>query len=210
MSQTHYIILKHQMQYRNQRLYECLQNVGTRGKIILVIKMKLSERRNNRLEKYDYSQTGAYFITICVKDRKNILSKIVGAGVPDCPRICLLYHGEIADRYIKQLDSFYSYLSVDKYVIMPDHIHLIISVKRGQSRTPAPTNENNKNSDISKFVSTFKRFCNKEYLENIWQRSYYDHIIRNQQDYNEIWEYIENNPEKWAMTKTEKFFSKNT
>ena len=55
----HYIILKNQMQYKNQRLYECLQNVGTRGKIILVIKMKLSERRNNRLEKYDYSQAGA-------------------------------------------------------------------------------------------------------------------------------------------------------
>ena len=66
--------------------------------------------------------------------------------------------------------------------------------------TPVPTKEikiDNKNSAVSKFVSTFKRFCNKEYGENIWQPRYYDHVIRNQQDYNTIWEYIENNPRKW-------------
>ena len=56
-------------------------------------------------------------------------------------------------------------------------------------------------SEIARFVGTFKRFCNKEYGENIWQSRYYDHVIRNQQDYNEIWEYIENNPTKWAITK---------
>ena len=83
---------------------------------------------------------------------------------------------------------------------MPDHIHLIVTVNSGQSGTPAPTRDINKNSEISKFVSTLKRFCNKEYGENIWQRSYYDHIIRDQNDYNEVWEYIENNPKKWILT----------
>lgn len=127
---------------------------------------------------------------------QKILSNIVGAGVPDCPKIQLLYHGVITDKYIKQLDGFYKNISISKYVIMPDHIHLIVTVNNGQSGTPAPTQDINKNSEISKFVSTFKRFCNKEYGENIWQRSFYDHIIRNQKDYNEIWEYIENNPKK--------------
>ena len=79
MSQVHYIIFKQRMQYKNLRLYECLQNIKKHGRIILVMKMKLSERKNNRLEEYDYSQTGAYFITICVKERKKLLSKIVGA-----------------------------------------------------------------------------------------------------------------------------------
>lgn len=158
--------------------------------------MSLPDRKKNRLENYDYSSGGAYFITICVKNRKKILSDIVGAGVPDCPKIQLLYHGVIADKYIKQLDGFYKNISISKYVIMPDHIHLIVTVNNGQSGTPAPTRDINKNSEISKFVSTFKRFCNKEYGENIWQRSFYDHIIRNQKDYNEIWEYIEHNPEK--------------
>ena len=154
--------------------------------------MILPQRKNNRLGKYDYSQNGAYFITRCVKDRKEILSEIVGAGVLDCPKIRLLYHGEIADKYIKQMGGFYDNISIDKYVIMPDHIHLILTVKNGRSGTPAPTGD--KNSSVTEFVGTFKRFCNKEYGENIWQRSYYDHIIRSQNDYNEIWEYIENNP----------------
>lgn len=57
-----------------------------------------------------------------------------------------------------------------------------------------------KNSIVSKFVSAFKKFCNKEYEHKIWQSRYYDHIIRNRNDYNEIWEYIENNPQKLLLT----------
>lgn len=161
----------------------------------------LPKRKPSRLEKYDYSQNGVYFITICTKDRQPILCDIVGTGVPDRPKIKLLNHGVIADKYINQLNNFYKDIRIDKYAIMPDHIHLLLSISNGQSRTPAPTNENivNANSYVSKFISTYKRFCNKEYGENIWQRSYYDHIIRNQDDYNEVWEYIENNPIKWVM-----------
>ena len=159
------------------------------------------ERKPNRIENYDYSQNGAYFITICTKNRQKILSKIfVGTPLPGCPRdACteLLWHGEIADRYIRQLNVFYEYLSVDKYVIMPDHIHLLITICDGHPRTGVPT----RTSVIARFVGTFKRFCNKEYGENIWQRSFCDHVIRNQQDYDEIWQYIENNPGKWARTR---------
>ena len=122
--------------------------------------------------------------------------------VLDCPLIQLLPHGEIADKYIRQLDDFYGHISVDQYAIMPDHIHILLSVQNGQSRTPVPTDGkkiDNKNSAVSQFISTFKRFCNKEYGENIWQSRYYDHVIRNQQDYDEIWQYIENNPRKWII-----------
>ena len=167
--------------------------------------MNLPNRKQNRLENFDYSQNSAYFITICTKYRNRILSKIiVGTGVPDCPKIQLLDYGIIAENYINQLNGFYNNISVDKYVIMPDHIHLIITVKNGQSGTPVPTNINSKidnnNSVIAKFVSTFKRFCNKEYGKNIWQGRYYDHVIRNRNDYNDIWEYIDNNPQKWLLT----------
>ena len=62
----------------------------------------------------------------------------------------------------------------------------------GMSGTPSPTN-----STISKFVGTLKRFCNREYGENIWQRSFYDHIIRGKEDYERIWEYIDTNTFKW-------------
>ena len=67
--------------------------------------------------------------------------------------------------------------------------------------TPVPTNDNmkidNKNSVVANFVSTFKRFCNKEYGSNIWQRSFYDHVIRNREDYEEIVTYIYENPKRW-------------
>ncbi len=168
--------------------------------------MNLLKRKRNRLENFDYSQNSAYFLTICTLNRKKILSNIiVGTGVLDCPKIQLSNYGEIADKYIKQLNDFYNDFFIDKYVIMPDHIHLILRIQNGQSRTPVPTKDDfkidNKNSSVAKFVSTFKRFCNKEYGENIWQQRYYDHVIRNQIDYNEIWEYIDNNPKKLLLNK---------
>ena len=177
--------------------------------MFLVIDMEKPSRKANRLEDYDYSQNGAYFVTICTRDRKRILSRIsVGTGVPDCPQIQLLKHGEIAEKYLRQMNDFYECLSVDKYAVMPDHIHMLITVRNGQSRTPVPTRNgkiDNRNSTISKFVSTFKRYCNKEYGQNIWQGRYYDHVVRNQQDYDEIWQYIENNPTKWMLVHQDSF-----
>ncbi|MBQ6848667.1 MAG: transposase [Clostridia bacterium] len=166
--------------------------------------MDLPVRKKNRLPEHLYNENGVYFITICTEHHRNILCDIttpeinaVGAGVPDRPQIQLSRHGAIADAYIRFINDFYPNLSVDKYIIMPNHIHLLLRIDNdGRSGTPAPTKGN---STIAQFVSTLKRFCNKEYGENIWQRSYHDHIIRNQEDYAEIWQYIENNPRKWAL-----------
>ena len=136
---------------------------------------------------------------------------LYGYACLDIPQIKLLKYGEIAEKYICQLNDFYDNISVERYVIMPNHIHFILFVKNiapisnnhetydnGQSRTPVPTVQN---STVSKFISTFKRFCNKEYGCNIWQRSYYDHIIRNQQDYDKVAKYIYENPLKWKFDK---------
>ncbi len=166
--------------------------------------MELPNRKKNRLDGFDYSNGGCYFITLCVKGRKHILSNItVGTGVLDCPKINLTHYGVIADKYINQLNDFYKNISVEKYVIMPDHIHLLLLVKNGQSGTPVPTmrsqKTDNSNSTIAKFISTFKRFCNKEYGMNVWQYRYYDHVIRNQHDYDETWYYIDNNPANWLL-----------
>ena len=164
--------------------------------------MQLPNRKPNRLPNYDYDQNGAYFITVCTKDRKPILST-VGTPVPGCPQmpqVELLRHGEIADKIIRQLNDFYEHISLDKYAIMPDHIHLLITIHGGHPGTGVPT----RTSEIARFVGTFKRFCNKEYGGNIWQSRYYDHVIRNQQDYDEIWEYIENNPRKWLLDRSGK------
>ena len=159
----------------------------------------LPKRKNIRLKEYDYSTPGVYFVTICTQNRKHLLSKIhvVGAGVLDRPLVELLPYGVVADTYIRQMDAHYDYLSVDAYVIMPNHIHLLIRIHDdGRSGTPAPTKGN---SVLARFVSALKRFCNKEYGDNIWQRGFYDHVIRNQADYDDIYRYIENNPLQWEQ-----------
>ena len=159
---------------------------------------ELKKRKTPRLQEFDYNSVGMYFITICTENRECMLSHIVGTGVLDCPYVELTKYGEIAEKYIKQLDDFYDHISVESYVIMPNHIHILLFIKEsGQSRTPVPTNNDRANSVFSKFISTFKRFCNKEYGKNIWQSRSNDHIIRNHEDYEEHLRYIYENPKNW-------------
>jgi len=153
-------------------------------------------RKSTRLPGFDYNSPGVYYLTVCVKNRARLLSRIVLSKAGGS--VQLLPYGQIADRIIRQMDAYYSYLTVDKYVIMPDHIHFLITITdlasaNVKSNDPA-------NTIIARFIGTFKRFCNKEYGKNIWQDGSNDHLIRNQQDYNEKWIYIDNNPIKWIVT----------
>lgn len=167
---------------------------------------ELKSRKTIRLKGADYNCKGIVFLTLCTKERRCTLSHIVGTGVLDGPKIELTRYGQIADKYIHQLNDFYDGLSVKSYVIMPNHIHMllenkgaqnepsILSGEPGPSRTPVPTVQN---SIVSRFVSTFKRFCNRECGANIWQYRSYDHIIRNDKDYEEHLRYIYENPIRW-------------
>ena len=100
----------------------------------------LPKRKTIRWDKQDYSHPGEYMITVCTKDMKQILSRItvnsqtVGDDVPVVPRIELLPYGQIADKYIKQLNEFYDNITVDQYVIMPNHIHIMLLVRDNGSR----------------------------------------------------------------------------
>ena len=156
---------------------------------------KWFDRHNTRLPEYDYNTPGAYFLTICVEHLRCILSRIVDKGIPEAPDIELLPHGIIASKYINQLNDFYDNISVESFVIMPNHIHILLKVIERPSRAPVTTPQN---SIVSRFISTFKRFCNKEYGENIWQARSYDHVIRNQADFDKHLEYIYNNPFGWT------------
>jgi len=157
-------------------------------------KHKQMNRKTVRLQEYNYNTPGVYFLTLCTENRRCILSRVVGTGVLDGPKIELLPMGAIADKYLRQLNDFYENLSVESYVIMPNHMHILLQVKEGPSRTPVPTLQS---STVSQFVSTFKRFCNKEYGKNIWQRGSYDHIIRDQADFDQHMKYIYENPFGW-------------
>ncbi len=157
--------------------------------------MELPKRKPNRLPDFDYSTPGAYFITICTKDRNCILGSIVGGGDLDAPVVSLSQAGQ-AVRHNIELSAQIPNVHVDKYVIMPNHIHLILfvdgAITGGTSKSPSPTN-----AVIPHFVSTFKRFCHKDAGQKIFQRSYHDHVIRGEKDYLKIWEYIDNNPARW-------------
>ena len=168
----------------------------------------LPKRKRTRWENFDYNTPNAYFLTICTENRRNILSQITGVETPDdhnnvggdvlgAPRGSkLLPFGKIADKYVHQLNQFYDHIEVDQYVIMPNHIHIILFVlENGLPGTSTPTEK--PTATVPLFVSTFKRFCNKEYGENIWQRGFYDHVIRNRNEYEEISRYIYENPMRW-------------
>lgn len=142
-------------------------------------------RKQNRLENFNYNQNGAYFVTICIKERKKLLSDI---SVGDDALIVPKEYGLILEKYIRNVPE------IEKYIIMPDRFHMIIRIDNGTMRASSPTNR------IANIVRSIKNLTTKEIGKPIFQRSYYDHIIRNQDDYNEIWEYIENNPKKWILT----------
>ena len=150
-------------------------------------------RKANRLPCFDYSSAGVYFITACTKNKECILSEIVGGGALDAPHVKLSAAGKIVEKYIGSSEKING-IHVDNYVIMPNHIHLLIRVESsGTSRAPSPTNQ-----IIPHYMSTLKRFVNRDLGENIFQRSFHDHVVRGQADYLEIWEYIENNPLSWT------------
>lgn len=156
--------------------------------------MDIKQRKQNRLSSYDYSTTGAYFVTICTDDRQKILSEVTDDGVPVLKRI-----GKVAEGLIMRIPEKYPAVSVDRFVIMPDHIHVLLSIGQG-TEAPSPT--------LGNIIGWYKYQVTKEVNRiygtegrKLFQRSYYDHVIRNQADYNEAWEYIENNPRKWVIQK---------
>ena len=156
----------------------------------------LPKRKQIRIENYDYSTSGAYFITICTANREKIFWNNIGADIIRPQNIPLSAIGKIAQQGILQIENHYANVFVDKYCVMPDHIHLILRIDAEYDGRilSAPT--------VSTVVGSMKRWISKQAGKPIWQKSFYEHTIRNQTDYNEIWQYIENNPLKYFIKNT--------
>ena len=116
-----------------------------------------------------------------------MLSKIVGGDDLGAPKkIVLKPYGKIVEKYLLSIEKAYDTVTVENYIIMPNHIHLLILIDNyGLPRSSAPT--------ISNIVSALKRFTNHDCHYKLWQRGYYDRIIRNQSDFEYHWNYIEYN-----------------
>ncbi len=155
--------------------------------------MDLPERKPIRLRDYDYSSPGAYFITVCTRGKECVLSRIlVGEGLAP-PAVALTAIGRIVEEQVRLLPGRFPSLSVDRYVIMPNHIHLLLTLSGDSAggASPSPT--------LTNMVGALKSQTSRlSGMAPLWQRSYYDHVIRNGDDYRQIAEYIDANPARWG------------
>ncbi len=164
---------------------------------------KRPSRKPLRLSDYDYSTPGGYFITFCTHNRRNTLSRIVGA-IHESPSCALTSYGKIVDRVIRTLPEHLG-VTVDQYVIMPNHVHILLIIDQLPARAIRESPLRSR-SVISKAVGYIKMTASKEIrsrfdAEEIWQRGYHDHVIRNQADYDMIAKYIVENPLRWELDK---------
>jgi putative transposase len=163
-------------------------------------------RRSIRLEGYDYAQDGGYFVTICVFERKHLFGNVVDG------EMILNEIGKLVKFTWLDLPRHNKNVELDEYIIMPNHIHGIIIISgaglpqgAGLERAglePAPTDT--AGHGLSEIVRQFKTFSAKRVNQinntagtRLWQRNYYEHIIRNENDLLQIREYINNNPYNW-------------
>ena len=161
----------------------------------------MKKRKANRLTDFDYSSSGYYFVTVCVKDRKNWFGGIVK------DEMVLNGYGKTTKDYWLAISEHYNNIDIDEYIIMPNHIHGIIIISSdmvGTEHCSVPTGKNHYGL-LSKTIKSFKNVCTKHFRQQfnnndfIWQRSFYDHIIRNEEALKKVREYISKNPLNWAI-----------
>jgi len=171
-------------------------------------------RRSIRLKEYDYSSPGEYFVTICAFQRKCIFGNIINESVH------LSHAGEIIKRYWEGIPKHYENVALDEFIVMPNHIHGIIVLTEPVGANSNPPNKINlvgaihesplqtirqrRNMKLSKIIGRFKMTSSKEINLMcqtqgipVWQRNYYEHIIRDEKDFENTRDYIIHNPLKW-------------
>lgn len=165
--------------------------------MIINNELKRYNRRSIRLKDYDYSQSGLYFVTICLQSRQCLLGEVWDG------QMVLNDVGEMVKSSWEQIHHRYPFLSIDEYVIMPNHFHAIVDIP------------SEGNLSLSQIISAFKSITTNEYIQGVnkgvwvpfekrfWQRNYYEHIVRDWLDYCRIVEYIQNNPFRWNTEKIE-------
>ena len=157
--------------------------------------MELPKRKQIRLSEYDYSAPGAYFVTVCTRDRRCVLSDIRRGDPCGRPSVIPTEYGKIVEHCLKQTEALYA-VRIEPYVIMPNHIHFICAIgERREAARVAPA--------LGRIIGALKSLaanrCREAGLKGtLWQRGYYEHVIRNERDLREIWDYIDSNPARWA------------
>ena len=172
-----------------------------RGRVVRFDREK-HHRRSIRLPGYNYTQPGAYFVTVCAHGRECLFGEIVDA------KMALNQYGRVVARCWEQLNREYARVKLDRWVVMPNHLHGIIAIDvigRGGSRT-APTTDMDEPKPLGRLVGSFKTVSTKQInilrgtpSTLLWQRNYYERIIRDDDELDRIRCYIEDNPAMWEM-----------
>lgn len=154
-----------------------------------------STRKTIRLKNYDYSQPGYYYITVCTYQRQCLLANVKNVRDKESSSqvIELTVIGKSAQEHLTRFNEFYPNVKLDSYVIMPNHIHMIIAIDNGLPNSSAPS--------IPLILHAFKNQVAKKYGSPLWQRSYHEIIIRSEQELSDTRTYILNNPLKWILDK---------
>ncbi len=165
----------------------------------------MKERRPLRLKEYDYGAAGYYFVTICTHNRECLFWNGVRAGLEPAPTLNRM--GEFVLQTWLDLPEHTTGVRLDHFAVMPNHVHGIIVLETpelvgaGSKPAHAPT-------PLPEVVRQFKTFSARKINtlraspgKPLWQRSYYDHVIRGEADYLRIWQYIDTNPARWAEDK---------
>ena len=154
--------------------------------------LQLPNRKFNRLKGYDYSNPGMYFVTVCTHNRQKLFEpETVGNDlcVVPCPQ------NKCIHKWLAEAENKFDNVRIDKYVIMPNHLHVIIEItERHTGRSLQNIVQWFKTMSTNEYISMVKDGICKPFNKKMWQKSYYDHIIRNECDYIEIWKYIDENP----------------
>ncbi|MCR3921618.1 MAG: transposase [Firmicutes bacterium] len=158
--------------------------------------MKLPNRKPQRLRDYDYTKNGYYFITICTHDRRQLFGHVVDGNM------VLNIYGQIAQQELLQIPNRFVNTELIKFIVMPNHIHVILDIKIGETKMEEPVVL----ATVPKAIGLYKSGVARRIHEikndvTVWQKSYHDHIIRNDAEYLEIWQYIDTNPLKWELDK---------
>lgn len=165
---------------------------------------ELPKRRPLRLKGFDYSGAGTYFLTICTHGHQCLLGTISPVGaIHESPATRLSPAGTIVEQYILRLPDRFPRAAVESYVIMPNHIHLLLTLSPPEVRAIHESPLRGR-SQLSKVVGYLKMNSSRDIrrtlpVGEVWQRGYHDHIVRDEADLLRIWTYIENNPLKWEL-----------
>ncbi len=158
----------------------------------------MKNRKNNRIKDYDYSESGSYFITLCTHNRQCLFNIEYTVGNDLCVVPCV--QNQIIRKWIKETENKFDNIKIDEYVIMHDHLHFIITItERHAGRSLQDVMQFFKTMTTNDYITAVKNNQLPPFNKKLWQKSYYDHVIRNEQDYIETINYIKNNPLKYIL-----------